>query len=384
MARSLFSRLLKQQSTDKRSNLENYLTEALCEVLNRLSGEQQRSVLTALLGSNALPPHGRDKAIRWETQQTVATRHGFKRPDLMGYQDKKPVFLVEVKVDAAFTSGRESGEDQISGEDVHQLVMYGQWLQEANPDAQLVLLTWKSAPPADYLQEGVFGYGTRHRHRIYWQNVYDALAKVHTVPFVADFRSFLEEEFLAMDTPNRQDFALLELFLDGPYARVKKLMSTTRERLSTEFSSGLNWKREASYMPDGYQALPENQLIWAWGVLDRPTYDYIYWGIHFPSDKDTAWGWKATFPNMPRRPVIFVSMALELPTDGNDLLHHIPTGATWMRTAEGEVSEVDDSPVIAFAALEEFLAKEDPAEEMYAWVKGRFDELMQAVGKLSK
>lgn len=386
MGASLYSRLLKQQSTDKRGNLENFLTEGLCDLLNRLTGQQQRELLAALLGADSLPPQGRDSAIRWETQQTVfIPQYGNKRPDLLGYLDGKPVFLVEVKIAAAFTYGRTQEEEVNEPVDVHQLQMYGQWLAEANPAGRLVLLTWRSKAPDDFLHATSDPkYGVAARHCITWQQVHDQLARRQGFPLGKDYREFLQEVDVATDAPDRQDFALLELFMEGASTRIRNFMKTARTRLSSEFPAGMKWGAEASYQSAGYVEEPQNRLIWAWGFLDRKTSDYIYWGIYFPTDDEIPWGWKAAFPGIPRRPVIFVGMAMALPDEANRLLAEIPVAPHWQRCTGGKVSTKEESPCLAVVPLEDMLAQTEPAEAVYNWIKSRFAEVLNAASILVK
>jgi hypothetical protein len=389
MGQSLYMRLLRQQSTPERSNLENFLTEGLCDLLNRLTGQQQRELLAALLGANSLPPQGRDSAIRWKTQQTVFIQdYNYKRPDLIGYLDGKPVYLVEVKVAAAFTHGRTQKTQETERKepvDAHQLEMYGQWLAETNTEAQLVLLTWRSKAPDDFLgAESTQKYGVAARHCITWQNVHDKLAKRKDLPLANDFRTFLQEVAVATDAPNRQDFARLELFMDGASTRIRNFMMTIRTRLSTEFPAGMKWKAEASYQSDGYVEEPENRLIWAWGFLEGRTSDYICWGMYFPTEEDIPWGWKAAFPDIPRRPVSFVSAAFKQPADANRLLAGIPTDPHWLRCFGGKVSSENEFPCLAVTPLEDLLAQAEPAEAVYEWIKSRFAEVLNAASKLGK
>ncbi len=46
---SLYSRLLKNKNTEERSNLENFLTEMLCDFLNRISTKETKEFLRQVL-----------------------------------------------------------------------------------------------------------------------------------------------------------------------------------------------------------------------------------------------------------------------------------------------------------------------------------------------
>lgn len=385
MRQSLYARLLRQQSTPKRSNQENFLTEGLCDLLNRLSGIQQGKLLARLLPEAALPQLSAKAAIQWETQQSVRVEGGgsSKRPDLIGYLDGTPAFLVEVKVSAGFTAGRMEN-DARETIPARQLEMYGQWLHKANPEGHLVLLSWRSRPPETFSEVAQsHGYGTRNRHTIAWQQVYEALALFPAVPLAAEYRIFLQEEGIAMDAPSRRDFALLELFLDGASGRIRGLMRGLREELRKKHPLGVEWGKGEKDQAAGYAESAANHCIQSWAVLSN-TQGAITWGIHFPQGEDIEWRWQTEYPpGQLSKPVVFVFFCSSDPAEGTRMLACRPASDIWMHPASGKVTEKEGNSVMAVTPLEGILDRPDPAGTMFEWVDKRFQELLDAAARLN-
>lgn len=96
MSGSLFSRLWMYQSTPERTKLENFLTEILCDYLNRLRGEQMKEFLRSVfLPAGASWYRGEEDcdetAIIWKTQCRIPRPARSIQPDLIGWQGDRPV-----------------------------------------------------------------------------------------------------------------------------------------------------------------------------------------------------------------------------------------------------------------------------------------------------
>jgi hypothetical protein len=159
---SLLHRLFTYKETSSRSPLEDFLTEALCALLNELDRAGVSSdALSYLFGWSDVE---RAK-LTWESQYVIppsAGRAAGKRPDLVaqGTINGKSAFLiVENKIRAGFTAH----EDANSLEIFHQLDLYQEFLQWRNEKiTDLRLLTFLTAPPREWPQEQVCSWQKLH------------------------------------------------------------------------------------------------------------------------------------------------------------------------------------------------------------------------------
>jgi hypothetical protein len=106
VAMGIYSRLYKYRDTPALSPDENYLTEALADLFNRLPPPVRVEFLVRMLPpacSNRLRNTCKDgKKIEAETQVTIiVAASSVKRPDMIVYLDGKPLILFEVKINAA-------------------------------------------------------------------------------------------------------------------------------------------------------------------------------------------------------------------------------------------------------------------------------------------
>ncbi|MBC6659870.1 hypothetical protein H9I30_17945 [Morganella morganii] len=274
----LFSRLYKYQSTDKRSQLENFCTEGFCDILNRMTKEQQRNFLTKM-GVCA----DSDTKIKWQTQYTITDSEGKSRyPDLVGLIDNFVRYLIEVKINACFTQGVD-----INGDSLSQLQIYDRWLSAHSPDASagtLILLTDKTMPEQSFEDITSSDFGIKNRKLWYWQSVFDQLTMVSDIPHAEDYKKFLSKQGLAMDLPTRQDFAVMELLYSGAGKRLDGLTKSVFNRIKQKYSAEtlFNWSTEDKYRHGGSSENWQGAICWSWVVLRREPYQYFYWGIQFP------------------------------------------------------------------------------------------------------
>ncbi|WGY45659.1 hypothetical protein [Vibrio sp. ABG19] len=91
-----------------------------------------------------------DKEVIWQTQYSIITDTGTIRyPDLVGLVDNAVVYVIEVKIDARFTTGTD-----LVGDSISQLEIYDSWLfkhASASHSPALVLLTNKTLPESQFL-----------------------------------------------------------------------------------------------------------------------------------------------------------------------------------------------------------------------------------------
>ncbi|WP_274370011.1 hypothetical protein [Morganella morganii] len=274
----LFSRLYKYQSTDKRSQLENFCTEGFCDILNRMTKEQQHNFLIKM-GVCA----DSDTKIKWQTQYTITDAEGKSRyPDLVGLVDNFVRYLIEVKINACFTQGVD-----INGNSLSQLQIYDRWLSAHSPDASagtLILLTDKTMPEQSFKDISSSDFGIKNRKLWYWQSVFEQLTMVSDIPHVEDYKQFLSNQGLAMDLPTRQDFAVMELLYSGAGRRLDGLTKSVFDRIKQKYSAEtlFNWGAEDKYRHGGSSANWQGAICWSWVMLRREPYHYFYWGIQFP------------------------------------------------------------------------------------------------------
>src|SRR5882762_7313672 len=100
----IYSRLYKYRDRPLLSPLENFLTEALADIFNRLPTPLQIELIVQMLPpscSERLRNKCKDgKKIEARTQVSIVAVGSVKRPDIIVCLDGKPLILFEVKYDA--------------------------------------------------------------------------------------------------------------------------------------------------------------------------------------------------------------------------------------------------------------------------------------------
>ena len=160
----MFSRLYAYRERPGRSRLEDFLTEALSDLFNRLPAQDKLAMLALMLRltpmaigttMRAVAAAGRVEA---RTQVTIKTGH---RPDIVFYADGEPAIVLEAKIGAAYQRHIKDGPldaaDAPSEIETNQLATYGEWIEgHARPGwpGAVVLLTAWTAPPADFATDG--------------------------------------------------------------------------------------------------------------------------------------------------------------------------------------------------------------------------------------
>ena len=134
----IYSRLYKYRDRPSGSPLENFLTEALADIFNRLPMSIQTEFLIWMMPESCRS-RLRDKCmdgkpIKAETQVPIVAAGSVKRPDIIVYLDDEPLILIEVKVDAALQEHILEGRavEPIQGE-VSEIVFQSR-LQVLLPD----------------------------------------------------------------------------------------------------------------------------------------------------------------------------------------------------------------------------------------------------------
>lgn len=321
MATNLYSRLFRCQSRGDRSNLENFLTEILCDYLNRLEADQPLSFVRNVLlfglheerveawASNCANVVG--EAV-WRSQHPISWEGTTKYPDLMYFYGGKPLVLVEVKIWAQFTQ-RTTLNQENETLTFGQLQDYGNWLNSVNPSGAMILLSHGTQAPRDFLAADSI-YGIPNRNIASWQRVYNWLGEVlkcsNAVPCItSDFMAFLREMNMAHDPPKHSDFSVFELFVNGPGLRIGNSFSYTRQALQERFPQGVSWGAEVKALGEyQYRIDYERKVVWSWAVLADDEYSYVGWGLIFPDDVD-VWDLRRSFGQLPKEPFLFLTLA---------------------------------------------------------------------------
>lgn len=164
----IYSRLYKYRDTASMSPAENYLTEALADLFNRLPQPTKVEFLVRMLPPSCsiqLRNTCKDrKKIEAETQVSIVVGNSVKRPDMIVYLDGKPLILFEVKINAALQmheAGSEEMEEQLqisATEPVlqSQLKTYSDWMKlQGSGDwpGAVVFLTHGTRAPKGFQNE---------------------------------------------------------------------------------------------------------------------------------------------------------------------------------------------------------------------------------------
>ena len=393
---SIYKRLLKYQETCDRSNLENYLTEILCDFLNKITKVENKSFIKDVVFSSCETSQFQDfinnhdfnskhTYIEWKTQYSINISGTTKYPDLIGFINKKPAVLIEVKVNASFTERWH--EDELGNQIITpQLNDYGNWLNKYNADGILVLLSYSTKAPDDFFSK-TKNYDIGLRNYSDWQNIYNWLNKINNnnqLYLIKDFMSFLLEKNMANESPNLTDFSALEIFISGSGERIDGMMKFTREELEKKCKENINWGLEKSYLNDGlYTTDYKQKLIWSWAILNSKAYCFIAWGICYPKEND-EWEWGHYFSNLPKKPFVFIGLFSDknvIKENYNKFLDFRPEGWLWNNDINNE--ETTDLIGVATKTLDEFVSyDQDTTAKFYQFVDNKFGEIMRLADKI--
>lgn len=390
---SIYKKLLKYQSTKDRSNLENYSTEILCDFLNRLSEKDSFKFIRDVIflekrSSNFekfILKHKNLKGnyeIVWQTQYSIVISETIKYPDLVGFINNKPAIIIEVKINAGFTSRtHEDKEGNII--QISQLVDYGNWLNNSNEYGVLVLLSHLTPPPFDFLAEGK-KYGVAERSYITWGRIFHWLNKLQGCFLSNDFKEYLLESNMAIESPKREDFSIIEMIISGSGKKIGDMMTFIRTELEKKNHKNMSWGKEKNILNSELYAVEYDQkMLWSWVILDTSEYSFIAWGICFPDGSD-AWSWSKLISDLPTEPFVFIGLFSEgecVIDKYNKYLKVLPE--TW--NSSNNLTDIDsDLLSIRFMPLHKFTSfKEDTTEKVFEFIDTGFQEVAKLVNKLA-
>lgn len=225
----IYSRLSRYRDTPSLSQSENFLTEALADLFNRLPLQIRIEFLVWMLPSSC---SGRlrnkckeGKQIKALTQVSIVVAGLVKRPDMIVYLDSKPLVLFEVKVDAALQE--------------HQLKTYSVWMgSQCSGDwpGAVVFLTHRTRAPDGFENDGrkdnsVIGVARTWNYIGGWlaNNLDLNQSEMTHCALASDFSHFLERQGLMTDFMTLRHLAATELFMPAYRALAHTFDTVIRE-----------------------------------------------------------------------------------------------------------------------------------------------------------
>jgi hypothetical protein len=408
---SLYSRLFAYRQRKDRSPLENFLTEALCDLLNRLPAtEGPEFVADLLLPSDDARERWnrrfRDTAHHyfWETQKWITANDQTLCLDLVLFCDRRPLLVVENKVGAAVGQHHASSDDD-TGDNrgglphravENQLQLYGRWLagqcESLSWPGAIILLTHSTAPPDDF-GSGASQYGVRWQRVCRWPSIWNwatsrASREAGDGPkpawqvLAGDLAEFLRERGMTLETPTDRDLAAAEVYI-GSADRYKRLFDRMwleavrpvwpdyyghpANEGRVDYSSDLGVLQDWIYVQRPYS--PYNWNVW-----------YVGWGIAFPG---TSNWWTDAEPPLPARNYAFVCLWSD--NDRQQPLPPMSPYTLWVLGGGWAVAARGGHCVIKACAMCEF--DPDPnrlAAELIQWVRGAIEQLRRVAPDIAR
>lgn len=347
---NLYGRLFRYRTRENRAPLEDYLTEALADLLGRMPAPEQAGLLAGVLGS--------DRAWRaafvkhrhaWRTQ--VVCGGGFA--DLVLELDGKPAVVIENKLHSGVRVHSDGG---------NQLTTYGSWLAQTRSDALpsgLILLTHGTDPPEDMMTGS--GYGVETRAVMRWSGLARWLKRHAAIrdgaawrTLAGELHAFLEERAMTNDTITGSDVAAARLFLPGwtrwenTFALLWSGADDVRAGFLSPKTSALSMTREGG-------------MIWQWSYAASPLphASWVAFALRFPEGSD--WYVDAALPEQPHLMLLIGADRNDLPVDR---IGPLPDG--WL---------VHETEVMTTLRLHELPTEPDAqAAAMGAWAHDRIAE----------
>ncbi len=399
-APSLYSRLFTWRERAQVAPLENFLTEALADILGRLPRSELADAVACLfLPAGVRPAWLGDlkggAACVWTTQRSLPK--GVGTPDLILEVADKAVLVVEVKVDSPI-GGRLPLEDVEEGgpdteplaapvepglsETLDQLGRYGKWLigQDAGSESgALALLSRATVTPERlWAAKGRTEDGLRWRH-CQWHDVWRWLLTLARARSETDTSSpagwlllcdelakFLEEKEMATEVMTSRDLAAAELLISGT-SRISATFSRIADAAKEALSGTAATRPRFHYNAEG-------GAIEGWVTLRDPANNWdIGWGIRFPSE--STW-WTKTDPPLPETTHAFAYLY-------SDWGARPSVARLAGATLPGAWKAIEDGQLVASKCLHEFAADPDQrTADLAAWVGKQVADLIPILPRL--
>lgn len=373
---SIYANLFTYRPRPSRKPLEDFLSEALADLLNRLTYDEHVAFVTdVLLDGQARRDwssfmEGRHRAkLLWTTQVSMSRGQGTVFMDMLLLVDDQEMLVIESKVHAGYqmhAPEEPAVEAEAQDEEVNQMETYGRWLGQrclarmptkgqAWPGA-LVLLTHRTGPPIGF-EAGRYGVGhvgvCRWREVQVWAKALPTMAGGVAGSLAAEFAEFLDGQGMGADLMTVDGLSNAAThFVEAEKAR--RSVDAMQERLGHDLS------QVHAGRVSGAAFSPRDGVVWAWSYLSKPRRArwYFGWGVRYP---ELTRKWERHEPPLPSAPHLFLSFVAE----GKDL----PRAAlAAIKLPDGWVA-VGPNQLVGGALLSDFVQDGDGASErMGDWV----------------
>ena len=363
---SLYGNLFRFRPSAKRATLEDFLSVAIADLMNRMPLEDMANMTSALFVPKEDSQLWReyllgntDAKLSWKTHYTITVDRRSYYPDLVLESANGPLLIVENKIAAPFShhanasrtsSARSQDPVTLSRRKIHQLAVYGRWLAKQcrgkDWKGALATLTYLTVPPDDF-RTGSRKYGVHLPTTCRWPQVWRWLT-THCglnppgtglqVPvwktLGAELADFIKDHGMSAEKMTEVDLNALVEFLphaDRVGMAFDEIYAIIKPRLS-KLTAGTR-RRKNSKFPDAFvgvvrdEARFESPLLKDW---------YIEWGICSPtaSWRDTLAARGITVPGE-----TFVYVTIWADSARRVSLRTIP-----LRPASWAVAELEDEP----------------------------------------
>lgn len=366
----IYRQLFRYRESAKRSPLEDFLSEALVDLLNRAPPEVQAnfvSFLTSGRFSLSDPVSTTHSGYEWSTQRHILYQGTKGFIDILLEVAGQPALVIENKIASPIRAHVPSDEDQ-SG---NQLRTYGKWLAshtEGKPGA-LVLLTHTARPPDDFDEPGT-SYGVDVRSVVRWAALAAWLQRVAANgsasawrDLAADLSEFLEEQDMAIALMTQADLAGLEQFIPA-----RERIETTFQKLWDDTADVRKGSFSRKVHPLTFDA--ENGSIWNWVYTapPLPPSSWVALGIGFPSL--SPW-WREAGLSQQRQ--LFISIGADEEVLPLDQLGRLPS--------EWTVADDQLTACLPFHQLP--IEPEEMARSMAVWAGDRMGEAVEILKRFA-
>lgn len=354
---SLYARLFRYRSRPDREPLEDFLSEALADLLGRMMiGDVVDFLDYAFRESGSAPVTAGllGSVLEWRTQEIVPG--GIM--DIVLFANGKPRLVIENKTWSGF-------QDHSTGEEeVNQLHTYGRWLMQQCPEGLpcgILLITGTTSSPSDFHGNGT--YAVSARAQITWAGVGRWLSSrveaahdnVSTWSTLArDLVCFIKEKKLSSEIFVASDVSAADLMLPT-MDRWKATFDTIWQGGNQVWSNFLN-PRVADLVFN-----TDAGMIWHWRYSQIPaaTKTYVGLGIRFPEQSN--WYRNLGLPSRPHFIIIIGSDRGNL-----ECLGEIPTG--W-------IYDEEDGQFVLARETDKFGDRPDRrVDQLQAWAKVAMNE----------
>ncbi|MEW6638931.1 MAG: hypothetical protein AB1586_00400 [Pseudomonadota bacterium] len=368
---SLYRRLFRYRATELRTPLEDYLTECLADIFNRLDLKRKNDFAK----SHFVPQILQDRwgasesgALRMHTQHHI----DIGRIDMVLFDGVTPLVAIENKVSAPVGAGEN--------EKSHQLAIYGRWIKRKNEEFPIICLLTHSTPaPLGFSEHGV-GSGGAVPHVVSWSSIAAQLATmsrdselpIDVRTLSRELFAFLEENGMSGEFAGRDELAAAIIYLKAG-SRMEYTFATIYEHLKT---LGGAFNPNESIYEQALEFRTKDRVIWGYKVINHSTLRDVYFGYGIALDP------KLTFrgEDTPNHDSIFLCLLAE-----NRRSMQALRAAKDKPEKPWTYVEFDDwSTIISFRPLSPFFSEpETLAHKMIEWIDEEAGDISSFVSELS-